>query len=171
MVQPVRPRLRRATPDRSGRPTGRCGVAVALAGAAVEKIFFAVIGVVVFLYLFLKVGGSFERKFGLLTQHPWATMLAAAAAAIVFGLGGRLVWRRLSGLWHEAKQGGRILSDRRAYVTQVLVPQFLAWCCKLGVVAVLLAAYGMPVGFHTLFSVLGGNTLANVASLTPAASV
>jgi hypothetical protein len=51
----------------------------------------------------------------------------------------------------------RILSNRRAYVTQVLVLQLLAWVCKAGVVAVLLAAYGIPVGFHTLFSVLGGN--------------
>ena len=49
------------------------------------------------------------------------------------------------------------------------------WCCrrcsggpcKVAVVAVLLAAYGVPVGFHTLFSVLGGNALANIASLTP----
>jgi uncharacterized membrane protein YbhN (UPF0104 family) len=67
----------------------------------------------------------------------------------------------------NAKQGGKILSNRRAYVTKVLFPQLLAWCCKVGVVAILLAAYGIPVGFHTLFSVLGGNTLANVASLTP----
>ena len=138
-----------------------------LAAAAVEKLFFAVIGVVVFLYLFFSVGGTFERKFGFLTQHPWATVLAAAAASIVLVLGGKLAWRRLSGLWEDAKQGGKILSDRRAYVTQVLVPQVLAWCCKVGVVAVLLAAYGIPVGFHTLFSVLGGNTLANLASLTP----
>jgi uncharacterized membrane protein YbhN (UPF0104 family) len=138
-----------------------------LAASAVEKLFFAVVGVVVFLYLFFSVGGSFERKFGFLTHHPWATVLAAAAAAIVVGLGGRLAWRRLSGLWHDAKQGGKILSDRRAYLTKVLVPQLLAWCCKVGVVAVLLAAYGIPVGFHTLFSVLGGNVLANIASLTP----
>lgn len=142
-------------------------VAGVVAAAAVEKLFFAAVGIAVFLYLFLSVGGSFERKFGFLTQHPWATVLAAAAAAIVLGLGGRLAWRRLSGLWHEAKQGGKILSDRRAYLTQVLVPQLLAWCCKLGVVAVLLAAYGIPVGFHTLFSVLGGNALAGIASLTP----
>jgi uncharacterized membrane protein YbhN (UPF0104 family) len=138
-----------------------------LAAAAVEKLFFAVVGLAVFLYLFLSVGGSFERKFGFLTQHPWATALAAAAAAIVLALGGRLAWHRLRRLWDEAKQGGKILSDRRAYLTKVLVPQLLAWSCKVGVVAVLLAAYGIPVDFHTLFSVLGGNSLANVASLTP----
>lgn len=142
-------------------------VAGVVAAAAVEKLFFAVVGIVVFLYLFLSVGGSFDRKFGFLTQHPWAIALAAGAAAIVLGLGGKLAWRRLSGLWHEAKQGGKVLSDRRAYLTKVLVPQLVAWCCKVGVVAVLFAAYGIPVGFHTLFSVLGGNTLANVASLTP----
>ena len=142
-------------------------VAGVVAAAAVEKLFFAVVGIVVFLYLFLSVGGSFERKFGFLTQHPWTTVLAAGAAAIVLGLGGRLAWHRLSGLWHDARQGGKILSDRRAYLTKVLVPQLLAWCCKIGVVAVLLAAYGIPVGFHTLFSVLGGNALAGVASLTP----
>ena len=137
------------------------------AAAAVEKLFFAVVGVVTFLYLFLSVGDSFERKFGFMTQHPWATVLAVSAAAMVFGLGGRLAWRRLSGLWHDAKQGGKILSDRRAYLTTVLVPQVLAWCCKIGVIAVLLAAYGIPVGFHTLVSVLGGNALAGIASLTP----
>ncbi|HET8651007.1 MAG TPA: lysylphosphatidylglycerol synthase transmembrane domain-containing protein [Gaiellaceae bacterium] len=142
-------------------------VAGVVAAAAVEKLFFAVAGVVVFLYLFLSVGGSFERKFGFLSSHPWATVLAAAAAAIVIGLGGTLAWRRLKRLWEDAKQGGKILSNRRAYVTKVLFPQLLAWCCKVGVVAILLAAYGIPVGFHTLFSVLGGNTLANVASLTP----
>jgi uncharacterized membrane protein YbhN (UPF0104 family) len=137
------------------------------AAAAVEKLFFAVVGIVVFLYLFLSVGGSFERKFGFLSHYPSVTVVAAIAAAAVLGAAGRLAWRRLQGLWEEAKQVGKILSDRRAYVTQVLVPQVLAWSCKVGVVAVLLAAYGIPVGFHTLFSVLAGNTLAGVASLTP----
>jgi hypothetical protein len=32
---------------------------------------------------------------------------------------------------------------------------------------VTVAAYGIPVGFHTLVSVIGGDQLANVASLTP----
>ena len=69
--------------------------------------------------------------------------------------------------WEEARAGGKILSDKRAYVRRVLVPQMLSWGCKIGIVAVLLAAYGIPVGFHTVFSVIGGNSLAGVASLTP----
>jgi uncharacterized membrane protein YbhN (UPF0104 family) len=138
-----------------------------VAAAAVEKLFFAVIGVLVFLYLFFSVSGSFERKFGFLSTHPWAVALTVLAVMVALILGGRFGWRWLKRLWEQAKQGGRILSDRRAYIRWVLIPQVLSWCCKVAVVGVLLAAYGIPVGFHTLFSVLGSNALANLVSLTP----
>lgn len=67
----------------------------------------------------------------------------------------------------SGEAGEKILSDRRAHLTRVVLPQVLAWCCKLAVVGVLLAAYGIPVGFHTLVSVMAGNQLANVPSVTP----
>jgi uncharacterized membrane protein YbhN (UPF0104 family) len=142
-------------------------VAGVAAAAAVEKLFYAVVGVLVAVALFLTVGGSFERKFGFLSDHPWAVALAAVAVVALVAVGGRLAWRRLKGLWEQARQGGRILSDRRAYVTRVLVPQLLSYCCKLAVVAVLLAAYGIPVGVRTVVSVVGGNSIAGLASLTP----
>jgi uncharacterized membrane protein YbhN (UPF0104 family) len=138
-----------------------------VAAAAVEKLFFAVIAVLVFLYLFFSVSGSFERKFGFLATHPWAVAATVIAVMVALILGGRFGWRRLKRLWEQAKQGGRILSDRRAYVRWVLIPQVLSWGCKVAVVGVLLAAYGIPVGFHSLFSVVGSNALANLASLTP----
>jgi uncharacterized membrane protein YbhN (UPF0104 family) len=138
-----------------------------LAAAAVEKLFFAVVGLLVYLYLFVAVGGSFERKFGFLAHHPWALPLAVVVVAAVAVVGGRLASQWLRRRWEEARAGGKILSDRGAYVRRVAVPQMLSWSCKLGVVAVLLAAYGIPVGFHTIFSVLAGNSLANVTSLTP----
>jgi uncharacterized membrane protein YbhN (UPF0104 family) len=138
-----------------------------LAAAAVEKLFFAVVGVLVFAYLFIAVGGSFERKFGFLSRHPWAVAIAVVGAALVLTVGGRLASGWLRRRWDEARQGGKILSDKRAYARSVVLLQVLSWCCKVAVVAVLLAAYGIPVGFHTLFSVLGGNALANLASLTP----
>jgi uncharacterized membrane protein YbhN (UPF0104 family) len=138
-----------------------------LAAAAVEKLFFAVVGVLVFVYLFFAVGGSFERKFGFLSHHPWAVAIAVVGAVLILTLAGRLASGWLRQRWDEARRGGKILSDKRAYAGRVLLPQVLSWCCKVGVVAVLLAAYGIPVGFHTIFSVLGGNALANLASLTP----
>jgi uncharacterized membrane protein YbhN (UPF0104 family) len=124
-----------------------------LAAAAVEKLFFAVVGVLVFVYLFLAVGGSFERKFGFLSQHPWAVAIAVAGAVVVLTVAGRLASGWLRRRWDEARRGGKILSDKRAYARRVVLPQVLSWCCKVAVVAVLLAAYGIPVGFHTIFSV------------------
>jgi uncharacterized membrane protein YbhN (UPF0104 family) len=138
-----------------------------LAAAAVEKLFFAVVGLLVFVYLFLAVGGSFERKFGFLSRHPWAVAIAVVGAAVVLTVAGRLASGWLRRRWDEARRGGKILSDKRTYARRVVLPQVLSWCCKVAVVAVLLAAYGIPVGFHTIFSVLGGNALANLASLTP----
>jgi hypothetical protein len=43
----------------------------------------------------------------------------------------------------------------------------VAWLAKLGVIGVFLAAYGIPVTFHTIMSVVGGNSLANTVSATP----
>jgi len=138
-----------------------------VAAAAVEKLFFAVVGVLVFAYLFIAVGGSFERRFGFLTHHPWAVAIAVVGSAIVLTVAGRLASGWLRRRWDEARRGGKILSDKRAYARRVVAPQMLSWCCKVAVVGVLLAAYGIPVSFHTIFSVLGGNALANLASLTP----
>ena len=74
---------------------------------------------------------------------------------------------RLRGLWGRAKQGGAILAKPRAYVLKVLIPELGSWLCKLVVVAVFLAAYGIPVTLHTVMTVVGGNSLANVVSVTP----
>jgi uncharacterized membrane protein YbhN (UPF0104 family) len=138
-----------------------------IGATAVEKLFFAVVGLLVYVYLFLAVGGSFERKFGFLSHRPWAVAIAVGSGAVVAIVAGRLASQWFRRRWDEARAGGKILSDKRAYVRRVAVPQVLSWSCKVGVVAVLLAAYGIPVGFHTVFSVIGGNALANVASLTP----
>ena len=137
------------------------------AGYLVEKIFFTVIGAVVYVYLFTSVGGSFDIKFGWVSDHPWATVLIAAG--VVFGVVilCRLAWRWLKKLWAQAKQGGKILTDWKAYFGRVFLPEFLGWCCKLGVIALFLAAYGIPVSFHTVMRIVGGNSIANVASVTP----
>lgn len=69
--------------------------------------------------------------------------------------------------WQRAKQGGAILAEPRAFATKVLLPELGAWLCKLGVIAIFLAAYGIPVTLHTVMTVAGGNSLANVVSVTP----
>jgi uncharacterized membrane protein YbhN (UPF0104 family) len=139
------------------------------AGFLVQKIFFTVVGTFVYLYLFLSVSGSFDREFGNLTEHPAAFVLIVALGVVVLVVLGRVFWQKLKGLWEKAKVGGRVLSYPRVYLGRVALPQFIGWCAKLGVTAVFLAAYGIPVTFHTVMSVIGGNSLANTVSFTPGA--
>jgi uncharacterized membrane protein YbhN (UPF0104 family) len=80
---------------------------------------------------------------------------------------GRIFLRKLKGMWEKAKEGGRILSSPRAYIVRVLVPQTLGYLAKLGVIAVFLGAYSIPVTFHSVMSVVGSSSIANTVSVTP----
>src|SRR5678816_4710032 len=50
---------------------------------------------------------------------------------------------------------------------RVFVPSLVGWIASLGVISVFLAAYDIPVSFHTLMRICGGNSIANVTSVTP----
>jgi uncharacterized membrane protein YbhN (UPF0104 family) len=139
------------------------------AGFLVQKIFFTLAGTFVYLYLFLSVPGSFDIELGNVSDHPVSVAIILAGGGLLLFAVGRMFWRKMQGLWEKAKQGGAILSYPRVYFTRVFFVQFLGWCCKLGVIGIFLAAYGIPVTFHTIMSVAGGNSLANVASFTPGA--
>ena len=141
--------------------------AAILGGYAVQKIFWTLIGVFVYLYLFLSVGGSFDIKFSFVHAHPWATVtLLLAAAYLVFVLLRRF-WPRVVHWWDDAKEGGSILGDWRAYLGWVFTPSLASWLAGLAVMGVFLAAYGIPVTFDTLMRIAGGNSIANVTSVTP----
>jgi len=136
-------------------------------GQVVHKLFFVVAGAFVYLYLFLSVPGSFSVELSLLEQHRGLAVLVPATVVVVAALVIRAFWSRLRGLWQRAKQGGAILADPRAFSVKVLLPELGAWLSKLVVIAVFLAAYGIPVTLHTVMTVAGGNSLANVVSVTP----
>ena len=138
-----------------------------LGGMVVQKIFFTVAGTFVYLYLFLSVPGSFELQLNLPHDHPFLLGSLLLGGAFLLFILIRIFWRKLNGLWVKAKHGGVILSRPREYALKVLLPSFGAWLAKLGVTAIFLAGYGIPVTFHTIMSVIGGNSLANTVSATP----
>jgi uncharacterized membrane protein YbhN (UPF0104 family) len=138
-----------------------------LGGMVVQKIFFTVVGTLVYIYLFISVSGSFELQLNIPHDYPALTVLALVAGAFFVVLLGRVFWRKLQGLWVKAKQGGAILARPRDYFLKVFLPSLGAWLAKLGVTGIFLAGYGIPVTFHTIMSVIGGNSLANTVSATP----
>jgi uncharacterized membrane protein YbhN (UPF0104 family) len=146
-----------------------CTLAGALAAYMVQKIFFTIAGTFVYLYLFLSVPGSFGLSFGNLTSHWVVTVIVIAA--IGFGLVAlaRALKKRLAGMWENAKEGGVILSTPKRYMTRVFLPSFVSYLCKLGVIAIFLGAFAIPVTFESIMWVVGSGSLANVASFTPGA--
>jgi uncharacterized membrane protein YbhN (UPF0104 family) len=138
-----------------------------LGGYAVEKIFFTVSGTFVYAYLFLTVGGSFDIKFAFVHERPVATVLLIAATVFILVTVARRLWPRIQAWWEQAKEGGVVLAHRGAYFGKVFLPSFIAWVASITVIGVQLNAYGIPVTFDTLMHVLGGNSLANVTSVTP----
>ena len=138
-----------------------------LGGMLVQKIFFTLAGAFVYLYLFASVSGTLERQFKLVHDHPVLVLAIAAGAVLLIALLLRIFRRKLPGLIERAKQGGAILARPREYLVRVFLPSFGAWLAKLGVIAVFLAGYGIAVTFHTVMSVMGGNSIANMVSVTP----
>jgi uncharacterized membrane protein YbhN (UPF0104 family) len=138
-----------------------------LGGMLVQKIFFTLAGAFVYVYLFASVPGTFERQFELPHDHPGLTLATAAGAVALIVVLVRIFRRKLRDLLAKAKQGGAILGRPRQYLVRVFLPSFGAWLAKLGVIAVFLAGYGVAVTFHTVMSVMGGNSIANVVSVTP----
>jgi uncharacterized membrane protein YbhN (UPF0104 family) len=102
-----------------------------------------------------------------LHDHPVLLVSAIVGGVALVVLLARIFWPKLRGLWEKAREGGAILATPRKYFVQVVLPSFGAWLAKLGVIAVFLAGYGITVTFHSIMSVMGGNSIANTVSVTP----
>ncbi len=146
-----------------------CTFPGALAAYLVQKIFFTVAGTFVYLYLFLSVPGSFTESLGNVSEDPLRTILIAAGAVFLIVIVSKVFWKQLKKLWEKAKQGGAILAHPKEYFTHSFLPSFASWLCKLGVIAVMLAAFTIPVTFESVMWVTGSGSLANVVSVTPGA--
>src|SRR5262245_26356561 len=142
-----------------------------LGGYLVQKIFYLVIGTLIYLYLFWAISGSFDFQFGnewdSISGHPVLVLGIIAAGIFLCALLLRLFWRWVKGFWEKAKEGGAILADFGTYMQWVVLPEMGGYAAKVMVIIVFLAAYGIPVTFGSVMSVLGSNQLANILSFTP----
>jgi len=137
------------------------------AAYVVDKIFFSVVGALVYLYLFLNAGKAFDVHLGWFRDNWFLGLLIIVGGVLLIAAVCRVFWRWLKKTWEKAKQGGKILSSPKAYSVRVLVPQAISYGAKIGVVAVFLAAYSIPVTFNSVMLVIGSSSTANVTSVTP----
>jgi uncharacterized membrane protein YbhN (UPF0104 family) len=133
----------------------------------VQKIFFTLVGGLIYLYIFLAVQGSFDVSLGFLNDKPIVTVIVVVGGAILLVIALRLAWSWVKKQWEKAKEGGKILTSPGRYLTRVFLPQTLGYMAKIGVIIVFLSAYSIPVTFKSVMAVLGSNSLASVTSATP----
>jgi uncharacterized membrane protein YbhN (UPF0104 family) len=138
-----------------------------LAAAVVEKIFFSAMGVLVYLYLFASVQGSFTLELGGLKSHPYLVVLIAIGVVALVATLVRVFWPKLQKQWQQAKKGAAILSSWRAYALRVALPSLLGYCAKLGSIAIFLAAFSIPVTLGSVLHVVGGSSVASTTAITP----
>jgi len=142
-----------------------------LAGYVVQKIFYLVVGTLIYVYLFLAVAGSFNYQFGsekdAIVNHVVLTLGIVGGAIFLLVILLRIFWTWVKKMWAKAKQGAAILGDLGSYLKLVLLPQMGGYVAKVMVIIIFLAAYSIPVTFGSVMSVLGSNQLANILSITP----
>jgi uncharacterized membrane protein YbhN (UPF0104 family) len=138
-----------------------------LSGIAVQKIPFSVFNLAVYLYLFLSVAGSFSIKLSWLADH-WVLAIAIVAGVVFLGVVATRVFRKQ---WAKLREqllvGGAILGSPRSTLTGLVLPELGSYLARLGIIAVFLGAYSIPVTFHNVASVTASNSISNTVSLTP----
>jgi uncharacterized membrane protein YbhN (UPF0104 family) len=140
---------------------------IVFSGLIVEKIPFTVFNVALYLYLFLSVSGSFSIKLGFLADHTALVVLILAGAIALLVLLARVFWGRLAKLRAQMVAGGAILRSPRRTLTDLFLPVLGSFAARLGIVAVFLGAYGIPVSFHNVATVTASNSISNSVSATP----
>jgi uncharacterized membrane protein YbhN (UPF0104 family) len=135
--------------------------------AAVQKLFFTLAGALVYVYLFLSVPASLEVRLRAVHDRPLLFAFVIAAGALLIATLVRIFWPKLKGLWEKAKRGGTILARPREYAVRVVLPSLGAWVAKLGVIAVFMAAYAIPVTFHSVMAVMAGGLISGAVAITP----
>ena len=127
-----------------------------LGGMLVQKIFFTLVGALVYVYLFASVPGHVRAPAQAAARQPGADDRGPRRRRLPpIVLLARIFRRKLAKLVEKAKQGGAILARPREYLLRVVLPSLGAWLAKLAVIAVFLAGYGITVTFHTVMSVVG----------------
>jgi len=138
-----------------------------LSGIAVQKIPFSIFNIAVYLYLFLSVAGSFSIKLSGLADHWVLAVLIAAGLVAAAVLATRLFRKQWAKLREQLLVGGAILGSPGKALTGVVLPELGSYLARLGIIAVFLGAYSIPVTFHNVTAVTASNSISNSVSVTP----
>ena len=152
------------------RTSIRGSTVAGLVGATVvENIFFAILGALVYLWLFLGVAGSFEVKFGWFADHWGLTLIIVVVGGILIGVVGKILWHRLQKTWQQAKEGGVIVTEPRKFLVQVVAVEAVSYVARMGVNATFMYAYDIPVSLTNIFLIVAAASISSTVAIAPGA--
>jgi len=141
--------------------------AAVFSGLVVQKIPFSVFNITLYLYLFLSVVAAFSIKLGFVSDHTVLLATVIGGGVVLLALLARVFWKRLAKLRAQLATGGAILRQPRTALLRMALPELASFAARLGIIAVFLGAYGIPVTFHNVASVSASNSVSNSVSVTP----
>ncbi len=144
-------------------------VAGVLGATVVENIFFAIMGAIVYLWLFLGVAGSFDVQLGWFSEHAVATLIILVAGGLLITIVVRMLWHKFQKTWENAKEGGAIVADKRKFMTQVVGVEALSYIARMGVNATFMYAYHIPVSVKNVFLIVAAASISSTVALAPGA--
>jgi uncharacterized membrane protein YbhN (UPF0104 family) len=141
-----------------------------LVGATVvENIFFAVVAAAVYLWLFLDVAGSFEVELGWLADHWVIALFIVVGGVALVAVAVRMLWHRLRRTWESAKEGGAVMSDRRAFLGGVVAVEAVSYAARMGVNATFMYAFDIPVTVENVFLIVAASSISSTVAVAPGA--
>jgi len=141
-----------------------------LVGATVvENIFFAVMGALVYLWLFLGVAGSFDVHFEWLGDHWFAAVVIVVGGGLLLAITVRLLWRRFKRTWEKAKEGGAIVKQPRKFMVQVVGVEAISYAARMGVNATFMYAFDVPVSVENVFLIVAAASISSTVAIAPGA--
>jgi uncharacterized membrane protein YbhN (UPF0104 family) len=144
-------------------------VAGLVGATAVQNIFFAIVGGLVYLWLFLGVAGSFDVKLGWFSDHWVLTAVIIVVGWILITVVGKILWRRLESTWDKAKEGGVIVTMPRKFLVEVVGVEALSYIARMGVNATFMYAYDIPVSITNIFLIVAAASVSSTVAIAPGA--
>jgi uncharacterized membrane protein YbhN (UPF0104 family) len=148
-------------------------VAGVTSAAVVQSVFFTavsalmLVGVAIFRPRTVSKGSPSNETGSFFASHPVLVPVAVVAAiALLYVLWPRLK-PRLRTQWRKAKEGAAIFTDWGRYAMGVALPSAASFACRIGVNAVFMAAFGIPVTLFTVFLVASSHMLSGLFAITP----
>ncbi len=141
----------------------------------VEAVFDATMAVPILIFAFTQ--GVFPKPpdfsklnafdLSFFASHPQFTIFLLTALAIAALVAFALLSRRVKAFWARVKQGVTILFDRRRYIREVWLVQFVGWLFRFAAFWFLLSAFGVGGSVRNVALVLGVNAIASLMPFTP----